>query len=256
MNFYLGIHHPQWLAQTTAPLCVSHRQLRTRKKLPRAWAPWFLDSGAFTALSLDGRHEPARSYVAAVRRYAADVGSLELAAIQDFMCEPIMLQRTGKDVRMHQALTLDSYLDLRDRAPEVPWLPTLQGWEADDYLYHVDMYDRAGVDLRRAPLVGLGSVCRRSHTPTISRIVRRIAAYGLRLHGFGVKIKGLTVLHDVLASADSQAWSYRARSGKRFCDNPLHARLVNCANCLEYALTWRRRVLGQMWSKSWNLDEL
>lgn len=42
---------------------------------------------------------------------------------------------------------------------------------------------------RLAPLVGLGSVCRRQDTAAADRIVR--ALQPLRLHGFGVKITGL-----------------------------------------------------------------
>jgi hypothetical protein len=85
-----------------------------------------------------------------------------------------------------------------------------------------------------APLVGLGSVCRRQATTEIARIVAELAALGLRLHGFGVKRAGLV-------SADSMAWSYHAR---RRPPLPGCVGQKNCANCLPYALAWRARMLA------------
>jgi hypothetical protein len=119
----------------------------------------------------------------------------------------------------------------------------LQGWELDDYLRCVELYESVGVDLDREELVGLGSVCRRQNTAEAARIVR--ALDGLPLHGFGMKTSGLAVYADALASADSMAWSYRARR-----DHPLRGCThKSCANCIRYARRWRKRiaedVLGQ-----------
>jgi hypothetical protein len=88
-RFYLGTHRPDWLAKVGVPLFVSRRQLARYKRLPRAIAPWALDSGGFTELAEHGRWTltPAE-YVAEVRRYAREVGGLAWAAIQDWMCEP------------------------------------------------------------------------------------------------------------------------------------------------------------------------
>lgn len=49
-RFYLGTHHPHWLGRVNVPLFISRRQLVKRKSLPRASAPWALDSGGFTEL--------------------------------------------------------------------------------------------------------------------------------------------------------------------------------------------------------------
>jgi hypothetical protein len=83
-------------------------------------------------------------------------------------------------------------------------------------------------------------VCHRQATSEINHLVTTLARQGLRLHGFGVKTEGLTHYSHALASADSMAWSYRARR-----EPPLLgcARHRNCANCLRYALAWRERVL-------------
>lgn len=261
-TFFLGSHMPGWLSLTDAPLFVSRRRLAGYRTLPRARGPWVLDSGGFSELSLFGRWTvPVAQYVAEVRRFASEVGDLAWAAAMDWMTEPAILAKTGLTVAEHQARTIASYLDLRDRAPEMPWAPVLQGWRSDDYRRHVDQYDRAGVDLRALPIVGLGSVCRRQHTAEVEDLIRFLSHQGLRLHGFGFKVLGLQRLGSVLASADSMAWSFEARRLRRpTCGSTRHK---NCANCLVHALRWRERVLAALvagdrsaqpsfWSLGWS----
>ena len=96
--FYVGTHHPGWLATAAMPLFISDRRLRTYKTLPRAATTWALDSGAFTELSRHGSwdHGPTpRQYAARIRRYTDHIGHLAWAAPQDWMCEPAILARTG-----------------------------------------------------------------------------------------------------------------------------------------------------------------
>lgn len=105
------------------------------------------------------------------------------------------------------------------------------------------MYEEAGVDLRAEPIVGVGTVCRRQATKEASIILRTLAALGIKIHGFGFKMLGIEANHDVLASADSLAWSYAARRDARL---PGHTGHKNCANCLEYALKWRQKLLDRL----------
>ncbi len=181
-------------------------------------------------------------YAGEVRRWASEVGGLCFAAAMDWMCEPAIRQKTGLSVLEHQRRTVLNYLELRTLAPEQPWLPVLQGWERADYLRHRDQYASAGVDLASLPLVGLGSVCRRQDTAMAEDLIRELEADGIRLHGFGFKIQGLRRVGDVLTSADSMAWSFQAR---RSAPLPGHTH-GSCANCLEYALWWRRRVVEML----------
>jgi len=243
MRFYLGAHHLHWLERAPFPLFVSHRRLVARRRLPRAATSWALDSGGFTELRLHGRWQTsATEYVAAVRRYRDEIGNLEWAAPQDWMCEPFMLAKTGLTVAVHQAHTVANYLELRDLAPDLPFIPVLQGWSLDDYRRCASLYERAGIHLAAEPLVGVGSVCRRQASGEIEVIVHSLAAMGLRLHGFGVKTRGMIRYADCLTSADSLAWSFEARRPA-----PLPGcRHANCANCLRYAAAWRGRVLGRL----------
>lgn len=245
-TFYLGTHEPAWLGRVRMPLFISHRRLSRYRRLPVARCRWALDSGAFSELSLYGRWTLApNAYVAAIRRYRVEVTHLVWAAPQDWLCEPLIIARTGLSVREHQRRTVANLFELRELAPELPVIPVLQGWGLSDYIECVRMYAAAGIDLRQEPLVGLGSVCRRQSTDEIGVIVRRLQEQGLRLHGFGVKTEGLRRFGRYLASADSMAWSLRGRYVRGCRHRSAHERFpASEANCLPFAREWRRKVLG------------
>lgn len=252
--FLLGSHQPNWLATAAVPLFISDRRLRKYRRLPRAMSDWSLDSGGFTELQYFGRWTVRPSdYAARVRRYRDHVGRLLWAAPQDWMCEPFVIAGgqagplrfagTGLSVREHQRRTVDNVVELRTLAPDLPFIPVIQGYTQAEYLDCVDLYAAAGVDLTAEPLVGLGSVCRRQATGEAHAIIAALRRRGVaRLHGFGVKTLGLQRYGHLLASADSMAWSIEARRTRR--PLPGCRGHKNCANCLRYALSWRSRVLA------------
>ncbi|UCC75240.1 MAG: hypothetical protein JSV86_18535 [Gemmatimonadota bacterium] len=238
----MGTHKPGWLRQTFNPLFLSRVTLAERKQLPEALGRWALDSGAFSELAAHGRWTmSAEAYADEAERYAREIGKLDWAAPQDWMCEPSMLEKTGKTVAEHQALTVRNFLELRSRARAVHFIPVLQGWSLPEYLQHARDYQAAGVNLYAEPIVGVGSVCRRQHTGEIANIFEGLIAEGFRnLHGFGVKLTGLRSFSRCLKSADSLAWSYTARRHGRMLRKCRHQ---TCANCLDWALTWRKQVI-------------
>lgn len=253
LRFYLGTHRPQWLWDArfrSVPLFVSRRTLAPVRALGRALMPWALDSGGFTELSLHGRWKtPTKQYIEEVRRIRTEVGNLQWAAPQDWMCEPIITKGTGLTVKQHQRRTVDNFLELRALAPDLPFAPVIQGWVQRDYERCVELYDKAGVDLRRFKIVGVGTVCRRQGTEEAERIMRALAAHGLKLHGFGFKQRGLLRAGDAMASADSLAWSFAARMEEPLPghDKPGPGRPLghnSCANCPVFALKWRKRLMG------------
>lgn len=243
VRFYLGTHEVSWLGRTDVPLFISHRRLVRQSTWPRANGRWALDSGGFTELAKHGRWTVSpRSYATATRRYRDEIGGLDWAAPQDWMCEPGMIATTGRTVADHQARTVASVAELRALAPDLPWVPVLQGWVLSDYLACIDLYADAGIDLTTERTVGIGSVCRRQSTTEIALICSALAALGIQLHGFGVKTLGLQNYGRHLGSADSLAWSYNARKRPAL---PGH-RHRTCANCIVWALRWRERVLASM----------
>lgn len=240
-EFYLGTHQPHWLRQYPISFCVSRRRLQGRKTYPVALAPWFLDSGAFTEITMHGKWETTpKQYATEVREYAEHIGMPCLVGPQDWMCEPFVLEKTGRSIQQHQQLTTENYLTLMSlNVPNV--IPVLQGWTIDDYLRHIDNYSFHGIDLSKLPRVGIGSVCRRQGTKEIVQVLKTLAGLGLLLHGFGVKLTGLLQTAGALVSADSMAWSFAARR-----TNPLPGCIghKNCANCPHYAMMWREKLLA------------
>lgn len=240
-QFWLGAHHPRWLATTGVPLMVSRRNLTGRRGLPRAAGRWVLDSGGFTELSLNSgwQEVPAHQYAREVRRFRDEIGHLAWAAPQDWMCEDQILAKTGLTVTEHQARTVGNFLDLKALDDTLPIIPVIQGASVADYERCLALYDRAGVDPTSYPLVGVGSICRRQSTTEAAAILSTLAETGLRLHGFGLKLDGLRLCADYLQSADSLAWSLDARRSDPL---PGHEH-VSCANCIHWAMRWRERVI-------------
>lgn len=241
MRFYLGTHQPYWLSAVGFPLFVSRRRLEKYKTLPTAAHEWALDSGAFTEISKFGRWTiTLRQYVAMVRRFRDEIGKMEWAAPMDWMCEPTILEKTKATVQVHQRRTVRNYVALMETAPDVNWIPVLQGWSPGDYQRCIELYRLHRVELDKLPLVGLGSVCRRQGETRIALLVEDLARQGLKLHGFGIKLKGIALCGHALASSDSMAWSFDARRKGNYCGSDKHK---NCANCIVYATEWRDRAI-------------
>jgi hypothetical protein len=242
VDFFLGTHRPHWLwtegRESLFPLFVSHITLNNKRTLLPALGPWALDSGAFSIIAKHGSFDsfPVKQYIAAVRRYC-EMGNLLWAAPQDWMCEDWMLKKTGLSIIDHQRKTVASYVDLMNAAPDIPWIPVLQGWTLDDYLRCADLYYKARVYLDELAPVGIGSVCRRQGTAEATRIIVALSGDGFRLHAFGFKIQGIERAYRYLESADSMAWSYAGRQTKL----PGHPH-KQCNNCPEYAALWLSRL--------------
>jgi hypothetical protein len=286
-RLYFNTHETQWLYQQKLESLLRGyvlfvaipRLLRRKTPFPPALHRYCVDSGGFSELQKHGRWtKTAKEYAALVRRIVGELGPelCEWVAPQDYMCERLVIEggigsrgivfkgtrelrglRPGEPeqdrvtaVRIHQRLTRDNYLELTELAPEIRFIPVLQGQTLEDYEYCDQLYREAGVDLAAAPVVGLGSVCRRQATSEIEEIVDHFHAKGYRLHGFGVKTLGLGLYGPKLVSADSLAWSEDARRrgqpgrGRIYVPGAQHTH-SNCANCAEYAVWWHQRLVNK-----------
>ncbi len=242
-GFYLGAHRPNWIAKTDVPLFLTHSILSSVRTLPEATAPIAIDSNAFTMLKAHGSWQVnPHEYVAVVRRAVA-AGQVDFVFTQDWPCAPIVLKKTGLAVREHQRRTIDSYKQLQDIAPELPWTPVLQGWTVGDFDECAELYEKE-VGGWRERVIGLGSLVRPDSYPlSVAMIVSNFLDEGLRVHALGVKIRVLEALHQIATtkidgwlqklSVDSMAWSLNARynNGDR--------------NSLDTALDWRTALLAR-----------
>ena len=249
-GFIPTTHKPDWLTRTSRPLFIADQNLRNRATFPRALGPWVLDSGGFMQLLKTGRWQfTVDEYLQRIAMYQEEIGNLAWAAPMDYMCEWDIRHGAGNQYQFtpstsilcHQLLTTENVMLARQRWPlfgdgPCPVKLVIQGWHKDDYLAHIDLYRSEGIDLAAESVVGLGSVCRRSSTPSIIRLVSAITdeVPGIRLHGFGVKREGLRAVGHLLHSADSMAWSMDALHEPPL---PGHTH-QHCQNCFDYAMQW------------------
>jgi len=178
--------------------------------------PWdgienlFLDSGGYSLMLDRGEHVPTDDYIDTVIEYDAD-----WFAIQDYPCEPEILDSYGRSVREHQRRTTTAAAENLTRAQErdidAKPVAVLQGWETGDYVEHADELREEGLLTEH---VGIGSICRRGQTEEIRDIIRAVDAHTpqeTKLHAFGAKNEILSepTIRDILWSADTTAWYYR-----------------------------------------------
>src|SRR5690348_4115363 len=107
MRFFIGLHQPSDAKHFDSAF-VSVNRLRGRKS-NFVVGDWIMDSGAFTTIAKYGGYpDPVSAYANQIRRWAKN-GGLLAAVAQDYMCEPIMLAKTGLTIVDHQRLTIDRY---------------------------------------------------------------------------------------------------------------------------------------------------
>jgi hypothetical protein len=206
-KFYIGWHQPvngRSGCGTFERTIISVNRLLDRKSSFQV-NEWILDSGAFTRISTNKGHLPVEKYAGEINRWSKN-GNLVAAVVQDYMCELFILKITGLTIKQHQLMTIESY-DRLINMTDIYVMPVLQGYQINDYLYHLDLY---GHRLSFGSWVGVGSICKRNSNPgSIESILIAIktARPDLKLHGFGIKFTVLksSIIWDLLYSADSQA---------------------------------------------------
>lgn len=224
-KFFVGLHQradaKHFMTREDDGVFISRSRLDD-KKSGFTVGNWIMDSGAFKEIELFGgyRHTP-EEYAEVIDRLRSN-GNMLCAAIQDYMCEEFMLQRTGLTVRDHQRMTIERYDALRPLT-DAPLLIVIQGYEAEEYVQHLDDY---GSRIQNGAWIGVGSVCKRNGNPELLEpVFTAIKKHrpDLRLHGFGLKITALEspLLRRLLYSADSMAWS----DGARHRANPMQRAL-------------------------------
>ena len=241
MIFYVGLHQPSDARRFPEAMISVKRLTGRRGSFTPPSSSWMLDSGAFTEIDQHGRYrEPPERYAQRIIRWW-HVGRMVSATSQDYMCEARILDKTGLSLADHQRLTIARYDAIRALVPaSIYVLPVLQGYQPQEYVTCLRDY---GARLTPGMWVGVGSVCKRNGTPhAIAAVLRAIKAErpDLRLHGFGCKqtALGSADVRELLHSADSLAWSLRARKA-RYHDGDLS----RDANSWREAAAYRARVM-------------
>lgn len=177
------------------------------------------DCGGFVASRIWGeyRYSPAQ-YVDWLERIGP---KLSWAATMDYCCEPpltggdkrVIIERQTKTHLMAH-LFWDEY-----RHRDWVWVPTIQGWEVSDYIYHAhelapliqEMHTfyaaRGQSEVFR---VGIGTLCARASSSMINQVLTAVRTIlpQVQFHLWGVKLGYLkSDYHPTqVASFDSAAW--------------------------------------------------
>jgi hypothetical protein len=148
------------------------------------------------------------------------------AATMDFCCEPEVVEKT-EIVADRQRLTTEMAHHFWQTSRDVPWcwVPTIQGWEVEDYRRHAqemrpliqEMHAYYGAESFFR--VGIGTLCRRASVTMIHEVVHVVSRElpGVPLHLWGVKLGLLQsplALPECVASIDSAAWNGLFRTGR------------------------------------------
>jgi hypothetical protein len=182
-----------------------------KPKLPQHLSHLAADSGGFVATFRwgDYRYTP-DEYVAWL-----DTFRPRWAATMDYCCEPDVAGRSSI-VRQRQQQTSEmawcKWRDYRD-APWA-WVPTVQGWEVEDYVRHATELRPLIQEMQSSNSnfrVGIGTLCSRASTAMIHQVVMAVSGVlpSVPLHLWGVKLGALKFgikLRNVV-SVDSAAWS-------------------------------------------------
>lgn len=213
-EFYIGCD-PYHASQVPRAF-ISVNRLR-RRKGDFVANEWIMDSGAFSQIT-----SPARDFTMTTGQYVDHInrwskcGKMICAVAQDYMCEPHVLEHTGRTVEENHELTIARFDEIRSKT-DVEIMPVLQGYDPEDYVKHIADY---GHRLAPGSRVGVGSVCKRNvNIREIEDVLRAIweTRDDLLYHGFGVKKTAFRsgVVRKILYSADSFAWSLNARKNGR-----------------------------------------
>lgn len=178
-------------------------------KLPGHIKHTAADCGGYVATKVwgDYRYSPAQ--------YVDWLMSFEprWAATMDYCCEPDLPVVTRE--RQERTTVMAWHFWQEYRGVPWTWVPTLQGWEVRDYIWHArqlrpliqEMANYYGP--RGGFRVGVGTLCRRANNDMIAAVIKAVSweLPGIPLHLWGVKQRALSLaLIQRVASVDSAAW--------------------------------------------------
>lgn len=168
-----------------------------------------VDSGGFTAARRWGRYPwTPEQYAGFIRAVSRDV-PLAFCATLDYACERGVNREHYQTNTERIEATIANERACREVAPDLPWLPVLQGDTLEERAY--DLARRRELGMLPTDYAGIGSVCGRG-AAAARRVVRFYDGQlpGVKLHGFGMHIGALDdpVAMGALRSWDSYSWTW------------------------------------------------
>ena len=157
------------------------------------------------------------------------------AATMDYCCEPEVLGKAGIVAeRQHRTTDMAWLFWSRFRDRPWCWVPTVQGWEVEDYRRHAHEMRPLIEEMRRYYgadsffRVGIGTLCRRASSEMIRQVATAVARElpDVPLHLWGIKLGALQsrlALPEQVISVDSAAFWFNHEGGWRAAREEMHA---------------------------------
>lgn len=178
-----------------------------------------IDSGGFTAAKKWGRYPwLVEQYADFIQEMSRDV-PLDFCAIMDYACEPSVDRSTYATNIERIEVTIANEILCLETAPDLPWLPVLQGDSLEERSY--DLERRRESDMLPNEYAGIGSVCGRGAGGAVeTTLFYREQLPGVKFHGFGMHIQALDndFVFSVIRSWDSYSWNWG--KGQKDVDRP------------------------------------
>lgn len=183
-----------------------------KPRLPDGILEVAADCGGFVATRIwgDYRYSP-EGYVRWLHKF-----NPSWAATMDYCCEQEVAETAGIVRERQQKTTEMAYQFYRDyKGTSWAWVPTIQGWEVQDYVNHAREMKPIINDLRRTQgvnfRVGIGTLCARADASMIHKIVGAVSQElpDTPFHLWGVKLGALksSLYLPQVISVDSAAWN-------------------------------------------------
>jgi len=137
----------------------------------------------------------------------------------DYACEPSVDRSTYRTNRERIKATIRNEAACIAVAPDLPWLPVLQGDSLEERAFDLALRERIG--MLPTDYAGIGSVCGRG--AVAARDVVKFYADrlpGVQYHGFGMHVQALDddAVFAMLRSWDSYGWNWGR--GQKDVDRP------------------------------------
>lgn len=133
----------------------------------------------------------------------------------DYCCEEPITGGDRRIIQHRQKKTTKLAWLFWNKYWECPWqwIPTVQGWDVEDYVSHAKLLKPLLEEMRshygEKFKVGIGTLCARASNEQIKEIVEAVSVVlpGFKFHLWGVKLDAAPALKlPVVASFDSAAW--------------------------------------------------
>lgn len=232
LEFYVtvscGLDRPQLMPDDLFYLFPAssfwNRSRAAVKSFPRcpkfpAGAVTAADSGGYVAATKWGGKYPytPAQYVEWLAKWKP-----QWAATMDYCCEQPLTGGDRRKIRHRQKQTtkLAWLFWNKYRGYDWQWVPTVQGWDTEDYIHHAQELKPLIEEMRQGYgesfRVGIGTLCARTSNSQIKEIAEAVSGVlpGIKFHLWGVKQDAAPVLKNLpqVVSSDSAAWDGMAGS--------------------------------------------